>query len=232
MDVKNAILLLEDETEAADMLANYLEMHNFEVFLARDGVQAKELIEQKAEKIDLAILDIMVPKLNGFQICGLLREHPVLGSIPIIFLTAKDQESDEIQGLEAGADDYISKPASLKLIEARVRTLLRRQPAKASGWLHFGDIYLDPNNFEIIADNKRIELTHTEFNILKLLISQPNKIYTRQEILEHISDDQKFVFDRTVDVHVKNLRIKLGKSGEYIKTYRGTGYGMNRDMAG
>jgi len=232
VDVKNAILLLEDETEAADMLANYLEMHDFEVLLARDGAQAVDIIHQKAEKIDLAILDIMVPKLNGFEICKKLREHPVLSSIPIIFLTAKDQESDEILGLEAGADDYISKPASLKLIEARVRSLLRRQPSRTSGWLHFGDIYLDPHNFEAIANNKRVELTHTEFNILKLLLSQSNKVYTRQEILEYISDDQKFVFDRTVDVHVKNLRIKLGKSGEYIKTYRGTGYGMNRDLAG
>jgi len=232
VDVKNSILLLEDETEAGDMLANYLEMHDFDVLLARDGNQAIDFINKKSDTIDLAILDIMVPKTNGFEVCGYLRDHPLLSGIPIIFLTAKDQESDEIRGLEVGADDYIAKPASLKLIEARVKTLLRRQPARSSGWLHFGDIYLDPNNFEAIAENKRLDLTHTEFRILQLLLALPNKVYTPQEILEHISDDQKFVFDRTVDVHVKNLRIKLGKAGEAIKTYRGTGYGMNRELAG
>jgi DNA-binding response OmpR family regulator len=232
LDVKHSILLLEDEKEAADMLANYLEMQDFEVILARDGAEAKELAAGTADKIDLAILDIMVPEVNGIEVCRYLRSHPVLGEIPIIFLTAKDQEHDEILGLEAGADDYIAKPASLKLIATRVKALLRRQPSKSSGWLHFADIYLDTVNFEAIAGTRRLDLTHTEFRILQLLISQPNKIYTRQEILEHISDDQKFVFDRTVDVHVKNLRIKLGESGDTIKTYRGTGYGMNRELTG
>ncbi|AXJ00336.1 DNA-binding response regulator, OmpR family, contains REC and winged-helix (wHTH) domain [Cyclonatronum proteinivorum] len=232
MDVKHAILLLEDEKEAADMLANYLEMHNFEVLQAYDGKQAMEYITQRPDKIDLAILDIMVPSVNGMEICKRMRDNPILASVPIIFLTAKDQESDEISGLEAGADDYIAKPASFKLIEARVKSLLRRQPARSSGWLHFRNIYLDATNFEVQVDNQRVDLTHTEFRILELFLQQPNKVYTRQEILEHISDDQKFVFDRTVDVHVKNLRIKLGAAGEAIKTYRGTGYGMNREMAG
>ncbi|MCH8567878.1 MAG: response regulator transcription factor [Balneolales bacterium] len=230
MDVKHGILLLEDETEASEMLANYLEMHSFEVFTAYNGNEALAIIEQHPDRISLAILDIMVPGTTGLDVCRSIRKNPIISEIPIIFLTAKDQERDEILGLESGADDYISKPASLKLIEARVKTLLRRQPARSTGWLHFGPIYLDIHNRVALADDKRLDLTHTEFRILELLLNQSNKVFTRQEILEHISDDQKFVFDRTVDVHVKNLRIKLGKAGDAIKTYRGTGYGMNRDQ--
>ncbi|MFW6347673.1 MAG: response regulator transcription factor [Cyclonatronaceae bacterium] len=230
MDVKHSILLLEDEAESAEMLANYFQIQGFEVLVANNGKQAEALLSEQSERVDLAILDIMVPEVDGLEVCAFIREHPVLHSIPVLFLTAKDQEEDEIYGLKAGADDYIAKPASLKLVEARVRTLLRRQPARSSGWLHFGNIYLDTRNREVLAGQQRIDLTSTEFKILELLLHQPNKVFTRQEILNEISEDQKFVFDRTVDVHVKNLRIKLGETGEAIKTYRGTGYGMDRSQ--
>jgi DNA-binding response OmpR family regulator len=129
-----------------------------------------------------------------------------------------------------GADDYISKPASLNVIAARVKTLLRRQPSRGTSWMNFGNIYLDSQAKEAFSGDQRLDLTNTEFNILEMLLRQPNRVFTRQEILENISDSEKFVFDRTVDVHVKNLRIKLNDEGELIKTYRGTGYGMNRDI--
>lgn len=230
MNIKHTILLLEDETEAGEMLASFLELQGFQVKKALDGKQAVEFLQLDPSKIDLAILDIMVPEINGIEVCKHIRSHPVTKEIPVIFLTAKDQEHDEIFGLEAGADDYISKPASLNLISTRVKALLRRQPSRGTGWLHFGTIYLDTQNKEVWANKQRVDLTHTEYSILELLIRQPNRVYTRQEILEHITDSDKFVFDRTVDVHVKNLRIKLETEGELIKTYRGTGYGMNRDL--
>ncbi len=232
MDVNYTVLLLEDESEAAEMLANYLEMQGFDVLSVSSGKQALDELSAPSASIDLAILDIMVPEVDGIDVCRSIRKHPAFSSIPIIFLTARDQERDEIYGLEAGADDYIAKPASLKLIEARVKSLLRRNPVRKATLLRFGDITLDPHTIEAKAGGRPVELTHTEFNILKLFLTQPNKVYTRQEILEQISDDEKFVFDRTVDVHVKNLRIKLGESGNAIKTYRGTGYGMNRSMSG
>lgn len=212
------------------MLANYLQLQQFEVLVAENGNQAEQLLNEHSERIDLAILDIMVPEIDGLEVCAYIREHPVLHSIPIVFLTAKDQEEDEIYGLKAGADDYIAKPASLKLVETRIKTLLRRQPGRNSGWLHVGNIYLDPNNREVLVGQDRVDLTSTEFKILRLMLHQPNKVFTRQEMLDEISDDQKFVFDRTIDVHVKNLRIKLGEAGEIIKTYRGTGYGMDRSQ--
>lgn len=231
MNIKHTILLLEDEADASELLASFLELQGFQVKKALDGKQAIEYIQQDPSKIDLAILDIMVPGVDGFEVCKHIRSHPITKEIPVIFLTAKDQEHDEIYGLEAGADDYIAKPASLNLITTRVKTLLRRQASKGTGWLNFGTIFLDTQNKEVWVNKDRIDLTHTEYCILELLIKQPNRVYTRQEILELITDSEKFVFDRTVDVHVKNLRIKLDTSGELIKTYRGTGYGMNRDLS-
>src|SRR5690625_4769915 len=124
---KQTVLLVEDEVEPAEMLANYLRMNDYEVLLAHDGKQALDLIDKHASDIHLAVLDIMVPYINGKEICRVIRNHPVLNEIPVIFLTAKDKEKDEIEGLELGADDYISKPASLKLVHAQVESLLRRQ---------------------------------------------------------------------------------------------------------
>lgn len=228
MDIKHHIFLLEDEKEAAEMLGGFLEVNGYQVAVAHTGDKALEYLEANPSKTDLAILDIMVPGASGIEVCRYIRNHPVMREIPVIFLTARDQEKDEIFGLETGADDYIAKPASLNLVAARVKTLLRRQPLRASGWLHFANIYIDTVSTEAWLDNDRIDLTHTEFLILSMLIQQPNRVFTRQEILEHISGEDKFVFDRTVDVHIKNLRIKLGEGGNLIKTYRGTGYGMNR----
>lgn len=230
MNFKHQILLLEDETEAADLLHDFLTKQGYRVITANTGTEAMDIIKTDPARVDLAILDIMVPGISGIEICRHIRSHPVMRDIPVIFLTAKDQEHDEIFGLESGADDYIAKPASLNLVGARVKTLLRRQPTKGTGWLNFGQIYLDTQSKEAWADEHRLDLTHTEFSILELLINQPNRVFTRQEILEHISGADKFVFDRTVDVHVKNLRIKLGNLGDMVKTYRGTGYGMNRSM--
>ncbi len=213
------------------MLSNYLEMHDYQVLLADNGTQAIQIIDQHAQEIDLAILDIMVPNKDGYEICDYLRRHPILSDVPVIFLTAKDQEKDEIAGLSLGADDYIPKPASLNLIKAHVESLLRRRPREKGSWVGFRNVIIAPENMEAWHKGEKIELTNTEFKLLQLFFQNPKRVYTRQEILEYISDEEKYVFDRTVDVHIKNLRLKLEDDGELIKTYRGMGYGLNKELA-
>ncbi|MEX2573836.1 MAG: response regulator transcription factor [Balneolaceae bacterium] len=226
---KHTILLVEDEPEPAEMMANFLKMNNYDVLVAHDGSTALEIIEKQASNIHLAILDIMVPDVDGREICRRIRSHPVIRDIPVIFLTARDQEKDEIEGLELGADDYISKPASLGLVKARIDSLLRRQNPQTSNWIQYGDIYLDMEGKELYHNKERIELTSTEYTIVELFFKNPKRVYSRQEILERISDDERYVFDRTVDVHIKNLRLKMGEAAGIIKTYRGLGYGLNRE---
>lgn len=226
----HTILLVEDERESADMLSNFLGMNNFRVLTAYDGKEALSIINNHASEIHIAVLDIMVPHVGGKEICEKIRQHPVLKDIPVIFLTARDKEKDEIEGLELGADDYISKPASLNLVKAHVESLLRRQDPQKSNWLQYGDLYLDVDGKELYHKDQRIELTSTEFTLLKLFFQNPKIVYSRQNILEKIGDDDKFVFDRTVDVHIKNLRLKLGDASDIIKTYRGLGYGLNREI--
>ncbi|MFO7799443.1 response regulator transcription factor [Rhodohalobacter sp.] len=230
MQPKPTILLVEDEIEPAEMLANFLEMNNYNVLVAHDGLKALDLIDQHASDIHLAVLDIMVPNVDGKEICSVIRKHPVMSEIPVIFLTAKDKEKDEIEGLELGADDYISKPASLKLVKAHIESLLRRQQPQNSKWIQHGDLFLDTSGKDLYYKEKRVELTSTEYAIVEMFFQSPKRVYSRQEILEHIGGDDRFVFDRTVDVHIKNLRLKLGEASDMIKTYRGLGYGMNREM--
>ncbi len=229
MQPKHTILLVEDEIEPAEMLANFLEMNNFNVLLAHDGLKALDLIDKHASDIHVAVLDIMVPNVDGKEICSVIRKHPVMSEIPVIFLTAKDKEKDEIEGLELGADDYISKPASLKLVKAHIESLLRRQQPQNSKWIQHGELFLDTSGKDLYYKDKRVELTSTEYAIVEMFFQNPKRVYSRQEILEHIGGDDRFVFDRTVDVHIKNLRLKLGEASDMIKTYRGLGYGMNRE---
>lgn len=231
MRPKHTILLVEDEKEPAEMLSNFLEMNDYRVLVAHEGNRALELIDEEAGAIHLAILDIMVPNVDGKELCKRIRRHPVLNDIPVIFLTARDQEQDEIEGLELGADDYISKPASLDLVKMHVETLLRRQNPQNANWLQYGDAYLDTDGKELYVNDKKVELTSTEYSLIELLFKSPKQVFSRQQILEHITEEDRFVFDRTVDVHVKNLRLKMGDAGEIIKTYRGIGYGVNREIA-
>lgn len=212
------------------MLANFLEMHDYEVLVAHEGNRALELIDEYAGEIHLAVLDIMVPNVDGKEICSRIRKHPVLNDIPVIFLTAKDKEKDEIEGLELGADDYIPKPASLNLVKAHIETLLRRQNPQKANWLQYGEVYLDTDAKELFVENEKVELTSTEYTLIELFFKSPKQVFSRQQILEHITEEDHFVFDRTVDVHVKNLRLKMGDSSDIIKTYRGIGYGLNRDL--
>ncbi len=220
---------MEDEEESGEMLANFLELNNFEVLWAKDGKKAIEYIEDNANDIHLAILDIMVPHHDGKEVCRIIRQHPVIYDIPVLFLTARDEEKDEIEGLELGADDYIKKPASLNLVKAHVETQLRRRSPDKSNWIQYGKVYVDLDSKEMYINDELIDLTHTEYTIAEMIFQNPKLVYSRQQILEKISDEDKYVFDRTVDVHVKNLRLKMGDEGKLIKTYRGVGYGFNKE---
>lgn len=229
MSNKHTILLMEDEEESGEMLANFLELNDYKVLWAKDGKQALKYIEENANDIHLAILDIMVPYHDGKEICSNIRQHPVIYDIPVLFLTARDEEKDEIEGLELGADDYIKKPASLNLVKAHVETQLRRRSPEQSNWIQYGKVYVDLDSKEMYINEELIDLTHTEYTIAEMIFQNPKLVYSRQQILEKISDEEKFVFDRTVDVHVKNLRLKMGGEGKLIKTYRGVGYGFNKE---
>lgn len=230
MSNKHTILLVEDEVESGEMLANFLELNNYEVLWAKDGNKALEYIDENANDLHLAILDIMVPHHDGKEICRYIRQHPVVYEIPVLFLTARDEEKDEIEGLELGADDYIKKPASLNLVKAHVETLLRRRSADKSNWVQYSHVYLDLDSREMYIHDELVDLTHTEYTIAEMILQNPKLVYSRQQILEKISDEEKYVFDRTVDVHVKNLRLKMGEEGRLIKTYRGVGYGFNKEF--
>ncbi len=229
MNYKHTLLLVEDEVESGEMLANFLELNDYRVFWAKDGKEAYRFIDDHANEIELAILDIMVPFHDGKEICSHIRQHPVINEIPVLFLTARDEEKDEIEGLELGGDDYIKKPASLNLIKAHVESQLRRQNPEKSNWLQYDHVYLDVDTKEMYIHEEKIDLTHTEYIIAELFFKHPKLVYGRHEILQHITDEEKYIFDRTVDVHIKNLRIKMKDEGKLIKTYRGVGYGFNRD---
>tara|TARA_B100000963_G_scaffold359272_1_gene386083 strand:+ start:724 stop:1425 length:702 start_codon:yes stop_codon:yes gene_type:complete len=230
VQIQHTLLLLEDELDSGEMLANYLEINQFKTHWAKDGKQALAIIESHADEIDLAILDIMVPFMDGKEICAQIRKHPVLSDIPVLFLTARDEEKDEIEGLELGADDYIKKPAGLHLIKAHVESQLRRMQPQKKQWLRYDHVYLNTDSKQMFIGNQQIDLTHTEYIVAELFFTHPKVVYSRHDILEHISDEEKFIYDRTVDVHIKNLRLKMKDEGKLIKTYRGIGYGFNREF--
>lgn len=229
MTEAKTILLVEDEIESGEMLTNFLELKDYTVLWAKDGKKALEHIEEHAHNIDIAILDIMVPYHDGKEICRHIREHPVLADIPVLFLTARDEEVDEIEGLNLGADDYIKKPASLNLIKARIESQLRRANPEKAHWLKYDHVYLDTEAKQMFIDEELIDLTHTEYVIAELFFKHPKIVYSRSDILKHITDEEKYIFDRTVDVHIKNLRLKMKDEEKLIKTYRGLGYGFNRE---
>ena len=175
---------------------------------------------------DLFILDLMLPDADGFEICKYLRKNEKFSSIPVIMLTARSEEMDKIIGFEIGADDYITKPFSPRELTARVKAVMRRDDKVIKTQvIKIGDnIEIDLQKYEVYLDTKKIDLTSTEFKILKLLSDRKGWVYSREQILDHLGSQDKGVMDRTVDVHIKNLREKLGDSGKIIKNIRGIGY--------
>jgi DNA-binding response OmpR family regulator len=169
---------------------------------------------------------VMLPDMDGFEVCRDLKSDARTGAIPIIMLTAKGDETDRVVGLELGADDYVTKPFSVRELVARVKAVLRRslERERAGGISTLRNLTVDPAKFEVKVSGKRIDLTSSEFKILALLVSKPGRVFTRDQILDHLWGHEKTVVDRTIDVHIRNLRAKLGKAAGYIKNVRGVGY--------
>jgi two-component system alkaline phosphatase synthesis response regulator PhoP len=225
------ILVVDDETYIVELVKFNLEKENYQVIEAYDGLAALEAVELHCP--DLVILDIMLPRMDGLEVCRYLKQNPKYSSIPIIMLTAKGEEVDTVLGLEMGADDYIKKPFSPREMIARVKARLRAlkilEAEKALGKKAqvFKDLTILPEKHEAFLGEDRIELTPKEFELLSLLVSNPGKVYTREILLEKVWGYEFSGDTRTVDVHIRHLRQKLRDDftyPQYIETVRGVGY--------
>jgi DNA-binding response OmpR family regulator len=218
----NRIAVVDDEPDIIHLLSIHLKKAGFSVDSFLNGTSLLKFLA--ANIPDLVILDLMLPDLDGFELCKMMKNDSRYSSIPVIMLTAKGQESDKVTGLELGADDYLTKPFSPRELIARVKAVLRRTTTSTHGTLYLGGITIDPERFEVIVEQQPVTLTPVEFKILHLLAQNPGKVFSRERILDHLWGNEKAVIDRTVDVHIKNLRDKLGTSGDLVKNIRGVGY--------
>lgn len=218
------IAVVDDEEDIVDLVTHHLEKEKFKVEPFYDGESILEFI--KKHKPDLIILDLMLPGIDGLEVCKFLKKDDQTSSIPIIMLTSKSTEADKVVGLELGADDYIVKPFSPRELIARVKTVLRRIENKQqlSKVIRIDSLTIDLLKYQVLINNKKIALTTTEFKLLSILVSRPGWVFNREQILNELWDFDKVVIDRTIDVHIRNLRKKLGKYGNFIKSIRGIGY--------
>ena len=221
------ILVVDDEPDVTDLLAYTLKAKGFAVETVNNPNASIGLARSLVP--DLVILDVMMPELNGIQICRMLRADPKLKRVPVIFLTAKAEEADRIQGLESGADDYICKPFSTKELVLRVQSILRRTSegaATPAQMLQAGEIVLDVDRHAITVHGKPVELTATEFKLLHLLMERRGRVQTREHLLLNVWNYETEIETRTVDTHVRRLREKLGSEADWIETIRDVGYRM------
>lgn len=222
MEVKpKQILIADDEEDILEIISYNLIKEGYEVYTAKDGNEAIERARQLHH--DLIILDIMMPKKTGVEVCTILRSQPLFQDTLIIFLTALSDETSHIKGLETGADDYVTKPISPKVLVSRVNALFRRLNNKDSGKaISLGNVIIDPVKFLVTVDHKEVVLAKKEFELLHLLASRPGRVFLRNEILSQIWGNDVIVGDRTIDVHVRKVRQKLGI--DCITTVKGVGY--------
>lgn len=215
------ILVVDDEARMRKLVKDFLSVKGFTVLEASNGEEAVDLFFEQKD-IALIILDVMMPKMNGWEVCREIRES---SKVPIIMLTAKSDESDELMGFELGVDEYISKPFSPKILVARVEAILRRtNQLNMEGSLNVGGICLDKNAHTVTIDGKNIEMSFKEFELLTYFMENVGIALSREKILNHVWNYDYFGDARTIDTHVKKLRSKLGDKGEYIKTIWGMGY--------
>ncbi len=215
------ILIADDEPDILEIIQYNLVKEGYEVSTAKDGDDA--LAKAKLSKPDLIILDIMMPKKNGMEVCEILRSQPAFKDVLIIFLTALNDESSHIKGLETGADDYVNKPISPKVLVSRVNALFRRFVKEPEGRvLKIENLTIDPDRYEVIVGLSNITLAKKEFELLYLLASRPGRVFLRNEILNQVWGNDVIVGDRTIDVHIRKVRQKLGL--DCITTIKGVGY--------
>lgn len=218
------IAIVDDEPDILELVTIHLEKAGYRTEKFTQAGKLLYFLEN--QQPDLLILDLMLPDLDGIEVCKRLKQDTRTALIPIIMLTAKGDEFDRILGLELGADDYITKPFSVRELVARVKAVLRRNTAserKDIVQLH-DDLVVDLQRYAVYVDDTEIYLTTTEFNLLKQLITKPGWVYSRERLLRGLWGGEKIVIPRTIDVHIRHLRTKLGKAGRYIKNIRGVGY--------
>ncbi len=215
------ILIADDEADILEIIQYNLVKEGYDVITAKDGDEA--LLKAKNNKPDLIILDIMMPKKTGDEVCEILRSQPAFKNTLIVFLTALNDESSHIKGLETGADDYVSKPVSPKVLVSRVNALFRRVNMEPEGKvLKIENLTIDPDKFEVVVEDKDVTLAKKEFELLYLLASRPGRVFLRNEILNQVWGNDVIVGDRTIDVHIRKVRQKLGL--DCITTVKGVGY--------
>jgi two-component system, OmpR family, response regulator ResD len=214
------VLVVDDESRMRKLVKDFLSKKNFEVMEAENGEQAVDIFFENKD-IDLIILDVMMPKMDGWQVCREIRQY---SKVPIIMLTAKSDEKDELLGFELGVDEYISKPFSPRILVARVEAILRRSNVLEDSVISVGGIVLDKAAHEVKIDGKVVELSHKEFELLTYFIVNRGVALSRERILNNVWNYDYFGDARTIDTHVKKLRSKMGPKGDYIKTIWGLGY--------
>lgn len=230
MENKKHIVIIDDEQDILELLRYNLDKIGYRTTCLLDGESAIKEIRESIP--DLILLDLMLPGIDGLDVCRILKNSKQTTKIPIIMITAKGEDTDVVKGLEIGADDYVTKPFSLKVLFARVNALIRRknEHLNSNNEIQFKEILIHPGKREVKVGNKKIELTFSEFQILYLLAGRPNIVFTRQQIIDEIHGINYHVTDRSIDFQIVGLRQKLGKAKNHIKTVRGVGYKFNPDQ--
>ena len=220
--MKNStILVVDDESRMRKLIKDFLLKKDYNIIEAENGENALEIFEEKQENINLVILDVMMPKLDGWSVLRRIRQ---ISTVPVIMLTARGEEQDELFGFELGVDEYISKPFSPKILVARVEAILRRSNINQKQIENFGGIEIDSEGRTVSVDGKQIELSLREYELLTYLIENSGIALSREKILNNVWNYDYYGDSRTIDSHIKKIRHKLGKKGKYIKTIRGIGY--------
>jgi DNA-binding response OmpR family regulator len=219
---RGKILIVEDDRDIVEMVEYNLKQEGYVTIHAFNGEKGIELAGK--EKPDLIILDLMLPAIDGFEVCKALKQQPSASGIPIIILSAKSRETDKVVGLELGADDYVTKPFSPRELIARIRAVLRRHKEQPAGEIKTGQLVIDSTAYKVLVKGREVELTVTEFRLLECLARRPGIVFSRNQLLDAAGADGSMVYDRTVDAHIKSLRRKLGSAKDCIETVRGVGY--------
>ncbi|MFA7625729.1 MAG: response regulator transcription factor [Candidatus Kapaibacterium sp.] len=225
--IPKQIVVVDDEPDIIELLNIHITKAGFKVKSFEDAAGLFKYLKNNTP--DLFILDLMLPDADGFEICKYLRKEEKFSSIPVIMLTARVDEFDKVLGLELGADDYVTKPFSPRELMARIKAVLRRdEKIVKTKVIKIADILtIDLQKYEVVVHDNKIELTNTEFKILRLLVERRGWVYSREQILDYLGTTEKGVLDRTIDVHIKNLREKLNEAGKLIKNIRGIGYKLD-----
>ncbi len=220
------VAVIDDEPDILELVSLHLRNNHFKVREFSEGSSFIRYLD--TESPDLVVLDLMLPDANGFEICKYMKRKRTLSHIPIVMLTAKSEEADTILGLELGADDYVRKPFSPNELIARIKTVLRRTESRRESEIpqkiRVGNVTIDTDKHEVAVDGNKVQLTTAEFRILQLLASEKGRVFSRERILDHLWGNEKIVVDRTIDVHIRHLRSKIGSASKLIRNVHGVGY--------